>query len=226
MAKKFVRGVTGVDDIEKLDKSLTNVNDLVSDGQNTYVHTKKGKNELYYNITNSVNQVKSSDDTLTITKDNDTVTIANNTLATKQELATEKSSIDGLLAQKQNKVVNNGSIGVLGDSLQMLYTWYSEYNNDNGLIKTHTKEMSNNTSVYNVREQFNFIVKINKEQQSASFTLNEHDMNKFNNIVSLYGSNNTVRIDGLIFTLDGSSLTVTKANIVEHDYVITFSDIL
>lgn len=29
MSKKFVRGVTGVDDIEKFDKSLTNVNDLI-----------------------------------------------------------------------------------------------------------------------------------------------------------------------------------------------------
>ena len=33
MAKKFVRGVTGVEDIESFDKSLTNVNDIVSDGR-------------------------------------------------------------------------------------------------------------------------------------------------------------------------------------------------
>ena len=48
MAKKIVRGVTGVDNIESFDKTLTNVNDLISDGKNTYVHTKKGKNEFYY----------------------------------------------------------------------------------------------------------------------------------------------------------------------------------
>ena len=87
MAKKFVRGVTGVDDIESFDKTLTNVNDLISDGQNTYVHTKKGKVESYYNLTDSVKQVQSTDDLLTINKQDDTVSIANSGLATKQELA-------------------------------------------------------------------------------------------------------------------------------------------
>lgn len=109
MAKKFVRGVTGVDDIEKFDKSLTNVNDIISDGQNTYVHTKKGKNEIYYNITNAVNQVQSSDDTLTITKENDTIKISNKSLATKQELAKSvnqvQSSDNTLTITKQNDTV-------------------------------------------------------------------------------------------------------------------------
>lgn len=59
MAKKFVRGVTGVDDIEKFDKSLTNVNDLISDGKATYVHTKQGKNEKYVNITDKITSITS-----------------------------------------------------------------------------------------------------------------------------------------------------------------------
>ena len=109
MAKKFVRGVTGVDDIETYDKTLTNVNDLISDGQNTYVHTKKGKNEFYYKVTDGVNKVQSSDNTLTITKENDTVTIANNTLATKQELANSvnkvQSSDNTLTITKENDTV-------------------------------------------------------------------------------------------------------------------------
>lgn len=87
MAKKFVRGVTDVDDIEKFDKSLTNVNDLISDGQNTYVHTKKGKNESYYKLTDGVKELKSTDDTLTFSKEDGTVSIANSGLATKQELS-------------------------------------------------------------------------------------------------------------------------------------------
>lgn len=77
MAKKFVRGVTDVDDIEKFDKSLTNVNDLISDGQNTYVHTKKGKNESYYKLTDSLKSITSDNsDLITITKD-DTTNTAN-----------------------------------------------------------------------------------------------------------------------------------------------------
>ena len=109
MAKKFVRGVTGVDDIESFDKTLTNVNDLISDGKNTYVHTKKGKDEFYYNITNAVNQVQSVDNTLTITKENDTVSIANNTLATKQELETKQNTLtagDGIN-------LNNNTISII-----------------------------------------------------------------------------------------------------------------
>jgi hypothetical protein len=54
MAKKFVRGVTGVDNIDKFDKSLTNVNDIISDGQDTYVHTKKGKVESYFKLTDGL----------------------------------------------------------------------------------------------------------------------------------------------------------------------------
>ena len=87
MAKKFVRGMTGIEDIESYDKTLTNVNDILSDGQDTYVHTKKGKNESYYKLTDSVKELKSTDDTLTFFKEDGTVSIANSGLATKQELA-------------------------------------------------------------------------------------------------------------------------------------------
>ena len=61
MAKKFVRGVTGIEDIESYDKSLTNVNDLISDGKATYVHTKQGKNEKYVNITDKITSITSGD---------------------------------------------------------------------------------------------------------------------------------------------------------------------
>lgn len=87
MAKKFVRGVTGIEDIESYDKTLTNVNDILSDGQDTFVHTKKGKTESYYKLTDSVKQVESTDNTLTISKEDGTVSISNSGLATKKELA-------------------------------------------------------------------------------------------------------------------------------------------
>lgn len=327
MAKKFVRGVTGVDDIEKFDKSLTNVNDLISDGKNTYVHTKKGKNEFYYNITNAINKVQSNDNTLTITKENDTVSIANNTLATKQELATkentlsvdygiskttsgntsklgieytkvpdgfdlnvltsgfvrgysltnapslkdwyfvetfsegaysvqkatplkypntpylrtnwggqwtewreqigEKSVIYGLLAQKQNKIVNNGSIAPSGDGLRQVLTDYQTYTHTNGVLKTYSKWVSSNTQPEtHIFEEAYFTVKINKGATSATFTLNDVDNRKFNKIMTSYGQNNTVHISGCIFTLSGSDLTVTTANNVDNNYVITFSNII
>mgnify|MGYP004697326599 CR=1 FL=1 len=68
MAKKFVRGVTGIEDIESYDKTLTNVNDILSDGQDTYVHTKKGKNESYYKLTDSLKSIESTRGTVAIKK--------------------------------------------------------------------------------------------------------------------------------------------------------------
>ena len=51
MAKKFVRGITGVEDIAKQPLSTTNVNDLVSDGKDIYVHRKTATGEEYFNLT-------------------------------------------------------------------------------------------------------------------------------------------------------------------------------
>ena len=99
MAKKFVRGVTGIEDIESYDKTLTNVNDILSDGEHTYVHTKKGKTESYYKLTDSVKQVKSTDSMLTISKDDaGSVSIANSGLATAQDVTRTESRIDNLIA--------------------------------------------------------------------------------------------------------------------------------
>lgn len=109
MAKKFVRGVTGIEDIESYDKTLTNVNDILSDGQDTYVHTKKGKNESYYKLTDGVKQVKSTDSMLTISKDSDgTVSISNNGLATKEEL-NKWIVADGSVGWKQRTPIGSQS---------------------------------------------------------------------------------------------------------------------
>lgn len=322
MAKKFVRGVTGVDDIEKFDKTLTNVNDLISDGQNTYVHTKKGKNEFYYKVTDGVTSVNSSGGTISVNKSDDgTVnldtnpkkvlenenlltdygisrTISGNTIklgleytqvldgfdlnnylngrvrcgnflnapqantwflvsshsdgnysiqhATEafnknkkyirlkinkvwgpwREQVGDKSVIDDMLAQKQNTITNNTSIGLNGSGLQQLYSLKQTYSVTGGLLKTHVKSVSQNTSVSSVEEEFNFIVKINQGISSVNFTLNTHDTTKFSNIMTAYGQNNTVRISGCVFTLSGSTLTVSTTNNTNQNYVITFSDII
>lgn len=319
MAKKFVRGVTGIDDIASFDKTLTNVNDILSDGENTYVHTKKGKVESYYNLTDSVKQVESSDNSLTITKEDETVIIANKGLATKGDLSGKQDKLtvgDGLLlsnnkivinpsnnsnpsnvngfyrgvtsddlynsaiislspennrtvqlrfressampgkismkyrfvnsgvqsewqdclidsdtitsslSAKQNTITNNTSIGVNGSGLQQLYAFKQTYNVTGGLLKTHVKSVSQNTSVSTAEEEFNFIVKINQSVSSVNFTLNTKDTTKFTNIMSAYGSNNTVRISGCVFALSGSTLTVSTTNNTNQNYVITFSDII
>jgi len=44
--------------------------------------------------------------------------------------------------------------------------------------------------------------------------------------MTTYGDNNTVRISGCVFSLSGSTLTVSTANNTQQNYVITFSDII
>ena len=359
MAKKFVRGVTGIEDIESYDKTLTNVNDILSDGQDTYVHTKKGKTESYYKLTDSLKSVVSDNsDLITVTKDDTTNTatlspkhdsqkeqslestrqtvsiqkgangtsettkvdtnpqkvlehdnlltdygISKTTTSNKTKLGLEytrvqdgfdlngllngrvrswkylnaptndnwyfvsayseggytfqeaidyrsgvnvtyrrlktynswgpwreqvgdKSVIDTMLAQKQNTVVNNASIGVVGTGLRQLYALKQTYTVTGGLLKTHVKSVSENTRVNTADEEFNFILKINKGVASVSFTLNTQDTTKFTNIMNTYASNNTVSISGCVFTLSGSNLTVSTTNNTNQNYVITFSDII
>lgn len=102
MAKKLVRGVIGVDDIEKFDKTLTNVNDLLSDGQSTYVHTKKGNTEKYVNITDNVKSISSVDtDLMEVSIDEN----SNATVKPKHDEQKEQTiqSDDGTL------LINNGA---------------------------------------------------------------------------------------------------------------------
>ena len=143
-----------------------------------------------------------------------------------KQMAVDNEQLLSLLAQKQNTITNNTSIGVSGTGLRQLYTNKQTYSHDNGILKTHVKSISQNTSVLTPEEEYNFIVKINKGATSATFTLDNNDKTKFTNIMSTYGQDNSVRISGCTFTLSGSSLTVTTGNNVDQNYVITFSDII
>lgn len=143
-----------------------------------------------------------------------------------REQVGDKSVIDSLLNQKQNTLTNNESIGVAGTSLRQLYALKQTYNTTGGVLKTHVKSVSENTNLNTPEEEFNFIVKLNKTVSSVNFTLNSHDTSKFSNIMTTYGENNTVRISGCVFTLSGSTLTVSTANNTEQNYVMTFSDII
>ena len=141
------------------------------------------------------------------------------------EISISKEFIDTVNG-KQNTLTSNTSIGVSGNGLRQLYTLKQTYSHTNGVLKTHVKSVSSNTSVTTPEEEFNFILKINQGSQDTTFTLNEHDKTKFNNIITDYGTGNAVRINGCLFTLSDTTLTVsTDANTVSN-LVITFSDII
>ena len=143
-----------------------------------------------------------------------------------REQVGDKSVIDGLLAQKQNTITSNASIGVSGDTLRQLYALNQTYTHTNGVLKTHVKSISSNTSVTTREEEFNFILKINQATQELTFTLNEHDKTKFNNIITTYGVDSSVRINGCLFTLSDATLTVTSDANTGNNYITTFSDII
>lgn len=150
----------------------------------------------------------------------------NNVPTSWNEMLLDDATIKGLLAQKQNTLTNNASIGVSGNTLRQLYALNQTYTHANGALKTHVKSVSSNTNVSVAEEEFNFTLKINQGSQDATFTLNPHDKNKFNNIITTYGTGNTVRINGCLFSLSDSTLTVSTEANTENNYVITFSDII
>lgn len=51
MAKKFVRSITGIANINEQDMDTNNVGDLLSDGRDIYVHRKTPNGDEYYNLT-------------------------------------------------------------------------------------------------------------------------------------------------------------------------------
>ena len=149
--------------------------------------------------------------------------IKNDEVTEWRQMAGDSLEVYNELAEKLN---SNTSIGVSGNGLRQLYTLNQTYSHTNGVLKTHVKSVSSNTSVDTAEEEFNFILKINNGSQDATFTLNDHDKNKFNSIITAYGVDSSVRINGCLFTLSNSTLTVSTDANTGSNLVITFSDIL
>ena len=128
---------------------------------------------------------------------------------------------------KQNALKNSSSIGVLSNNqLRQLYLSKRDYLTDSGYLKTYVKLVSPNTNINDVEEEYNFILKIKHGCQEATFTLTTHDRTKFNNIITTYGTDNAVRINGCLFTLSDKTLTVTTDANTANNYIITFYDII
>lgn len=117
MAKKFVRGVTGVDDIESFDKTLTNVNDIISDGQNTYVHTKKGKVESYYNLTDNLKTITSNSDYIKIEKNE----AQSSTLINSEKISQKFATVDSALLTKQNSLMAGAGVQLKDNIISVIH---------------------------------------------------------------------------------------------------------
>ncbi|UVD41286.1 hypothetical protein [Streptococcus phage vB_SbRt-pBovineS21] len=171
MAKKIVRGISDIKEINKQDFDTNNVNDLLSDGEHNYIHRKKNDNsEEYHNLTNNLK---------TITSDNtDLLTVENN-------------------------------------------------NNSNNSATLHPQHDSQKEQLIEAGDNTITIVSgKNSTTQKTKIKVSDELIETINTIITKYGENNTVRISGCVFTLNGSNLTVSTANNTEQNYVITFSDII
>lgn len=92
MAKKIVRGITDVKTINNQDFDTNNVNDLLSDGQYSYIHRKKGKSEEYHNLTDNIKTLFSDNtDLLAVTNNNKT----NNTATLHPKHDAQKEQVLG-----------------------------------------------------------------------------------------------------------------------------------
>lgn len=133
---------------------------------------------------------------------------------------------ESLLAQKQNTLTSNTSIGVVGTGLRQLYTQKETYTHTNGVLKTHVKSVANSSSVSTVEEEFNFLSKINEGQTTAVFTLNQHDTAVFQYLINTYGINNEINVCNTSLALNGSQLTFGTNGTTYNPHIITFSDII
>ena len=97
MAKKFVRGITEIRTINNQDFDTNNVNDLLADGNDNYIHRRKSdKSEEYHCLTDNIKTIKSSNEYLSVTNDNatNTATLTVNHDKTKQDKLTASGGID------------------------------------------------------------------------------------------------------------------------------------
>lgn len=190
----------------KIEANTTKINQEITDRQNEISRVEGKVTELQGNIKPIVSDVEGL---LTVTTEDSQIKL------------TPKHD-----TQKQNTLVSNASIGVSENALHQLYTLNQTYTSENGALKTHVKSVSSSTNVSVAEEEFNFTVKINQGSQEATFTINEHDKTKFQDIITAYGVDSSVRINGCLFSLNDTTLTVSTEANTGSNYVMSFSDII
>ena len=126
---------------------------------------------------------------------------------------------------KQNTIQGSMSVGITnGNWLRQCFYYRKVYNVSGGVLKTHIKSIAPNTNVEINHDEYNFSLKINQGASTLTFTLDDEiDVPRFQKVL---GASNTANISGCVFTLSGSTLTVSTANNTEKNYIITYSDIL
>lgn len=153
MAKKITRGITGIKDINKQDFDTNNVNDLLSDGQYSYIHRKKGKAEEYHNLTDNLKTLSSDNtDLLTITNNNKT----NNTALLSPKHDAQKEQV--LESERATITIQHGT-NATTEKTKVDTNPQKVLEHDNLIAGTYlTKTSSGNTTTLKVSDDFVGIV--------------------------------------------------------------------
>ena len=153
--------------------------------------------------------------------------IINGEVTEWQKMPGDRGELNYELALKQNKLTSNTSIGVSSNNtLRQLIMYLKTYTAQEGSLRVWIKDVSRVGSLDNREEEFNFVFKIKKATSSISFKLETADVTRFTSIMTKYGENNSLTINGCTFQLSGSTLTVSPTQTSEKNQVITFSDII
>lgn len=157
-----------------------------------------------------------------------------NDVASEWKLASvDHDELQSLLSQKQNTLTSNTSIGVDGTGLMQLYSYEMGYSNPmEGALNTYAKTVKKATQLTaDPKLEYHFTAQLKDGIAGMTVELEDDDVTYFTSILDSYGetsaSGKRAMINGLLFTLNGSQLTVSRdVSSTAYNQVVSFSDII
>lgn len=204
MAKKFVRGITDIKNIEKQDFDTNNVNDILSDGEHTYIHRKKSDGtQEYHNLTDNIKTIQKVDNgLLEVTNYNKTKNSAtlkvNHDSQKEQKLYSTDHTINIVRGDNGTGEYTNVDVDI-NKVLKPEEHYYTSTAN-NGVMKTYSKPLGGGLEFYM------FVAKLDKGATTAYFNVNQHDRAVFQYFINTYGLEGKVNIHGSAFSFNGTTL--------------------
>lgn len=224
MAKKFVRGITDVKNINNQDYDTNNVNDILSDGEHTYIHRKKkdGTQE-YHNLTDNIKTIQKVDNgLLEVTNYNKTKNSAtlkvNHDPQKEQKIASTDQTINIVRGNNGTGEYTNLDVNISKVLRPEEHAYDSTANN--GRLKTYSKSLGGGLELYV------FVAKLDKGSTTAYFNVNQHDRAVFQYFINTYGLEGKINIHGSAFSFNGTTLQfLNNSNTQFNPHVISHIDI-
>ena len=230
MAKKIVRGITDIKTISNQDLDTNNVNDLLSDGEHSYIHRKKKDgSEEYHNLTNNIKTIEAEDNgLLTVRNYNNSTNSAKLTVhhdpQKEQKLYSTDGTIDIVHGDNGSGEFTNVDVN-LAKIIEMVAPTYHNYTDDlNGVMQTYKQPVDADNVIFHVT------VRLNKNKIGAMFDLVQEDAEAFDYIIRVHGVSNEIHVDNGIFLFHNDLQSVEYYNNTTsaqyHNVIANFSFII